>query len=398
MALRWFGRGLPQPTQDIPAADYLHSLIHAIAPYLEYQEWKGLRRGLGLAKVVFLGDNMPLPEAILRLAASLSTVQNVEILHPEIREIQQRPKETSLRFRLPLRWSMNESWEMGKVAAEVELTMARGSFGGRLRTLAIPRISPVVRLAAGTDDGANQAKDSLRLVVCTVATRRKPGLADLEQSCARVGVPLRIYGKGAPWRGSTYNKLKGLYWFLQRNRTQFDYVLFTDAYDSVLVAGIDRILERYLAIGTPILFSAEANCFPAAPGQRLTDYPPSPTRYRFLNAGGLIAHIPYLLQAMTALEVPEVADFQSDQGWWAGVYVRRKADIALDHQCQVFQCLHSARSDLAIQSPAFVNRLTGSTPCVIHGNGHSRIRPFADHLLGRRASLVGFFEDRLWYR
>jgi hypothetical protein len=45
-----------------------------------------------------------------------------------------------------------------------------------------------------------------------------------------------------------------------------------DAYDSLIARGLDCILPTFRAQGTPLLLSAEANCFPASPGQTIHDY------------------------------------------------------------------------------------------------------------------------------
>jgi hypothetical protein len=39
-------------------------------------------------------------------------------------------------------------------------------------------------------------------------------------------------------------------------------VLFTDAFDSVVLAPLEAIVERFLELGSPVVMSAERVCWP----------------------------------------------------------------------------------------------------------------------------------------
>jgi hypothetical protein len=154
-----------------------------------------------------------------------------------------------------------------------------------------------------------------------------------------------------------------------------------DAYDSLIARGLDCILPTFLAQGTPLLFSAEANCFPASPGQTIHDYPVSPTKYRFLNSGGFMGRIDYLLQLMRDWKVPLCADNGIDQQWWAHLYLSGRTLIKLDHRCEVFQCLFMRQNDVKIRSGEIWNCVTRSNPCVVHANDWCGMDSVRDHIL-----------------
>jgi hypothetical protein len=230
--------------------------------------------------------------------------------------------------------------------------------------------------------GLRPFASSKEVLVCTAATHRTSGLADLEQSCERAGIQLRVFGlrQGSRWRGFKFNKLKTLCWELQKPNPVYEYVFYTDAFDSVIVSNLACIMRKFLALDTPLLFSAEANCYPACLGQREDDYPISPTKYRFLNAGGFVGRADYLLKVMTEWHALN-HDAYDDQQWWPKVYLSGKTQIKLDHGCDIFQCLHKCEDDVELSPSGIRNRITG--PCIVHANGFAHLDPAADHVLGR---------------
>ena len=236
-----------------------------------------------------------------------------------------------------------------------------------------------LRIESAQESKLFVASFSERVLVCTVATDRTSGLIDLEHSCERVGIQLRIFGNSSRWSGMHF-KLHTLCLELIRCRALYDYVIYTDGYDSVIAANADCIIRRFLAFDTPLLFSAEATCYPSAPGQTENDYPGAPTKYRFFNAGGFVGRLDYLLEVMAKWEA--LSANINDQEWWAGVYLSGKTQIKLDHECNIFQCLHGCEDDVEFSPLGIQNRITGSVPCILHANGYARLGKLADHVLG----------------
>ena len=61
--------------------------------------------------------------------------------------------------------------------------------------------------------------------------------------------------------------------------------------------------------------------------------------------------------------------------------------MKLDYHCQIFQCLHTASGDVAL-ADGFPNLVTGSRPCIIHGNGHVPMSAYVERALGIRGAAV----------
>jgi hypothetical protein len=204
-----------------------------------------------------------------------------------------------------------------------------------------------------------------RVLVCTVATERNDDLARFEESCRSQGMEPEVFGMGRRWRGFGWRQ-RVLYRNLVRRRRDYDYVLFMDGYDSIVTAPLSEILQKFREMRTPLLFSAEVVSHPIPP----ESYPDETAdhRYRYLNAGGFLGELRYALQVMTKVRFFLRRFDCSDQALYAQAHLDQRVEIALDHQCQIFQCLFSCKEDVTVKGGRYVNSVTGSTPCVVHAN------------------------------
>lgn len=236
---------------------------------------------------------------------------------------------------------------------------------------------------------------SLHPRVITVATnpaRRAGHLVPvrlLAESCRRNGFPLTVLGAGRSWKGYG-TKLRLVREYLRGVRAGA-LVVFVDAYDSLFLPSHDRLVERFLAFDRPLVFSAEKGCWPD--GARAARYPrsrtalshrrsrplgaaaprpapPSQTPFRYLNSGGYMGHAGALLEALDDLSPGEGDD---DQRLFTDYFLKHPDRVGLDHEATIFQTLYevepadfdwSRNGSLRLRS-----RLTGSEPCVLHGNG-----------------------------
>lgn len=237
-----------------------------------------------------------------------------------------------------------------------------------------------------------------RVLVCTVATHETIGFVDLKKSCDKFRIPLVTFGWGLKYRGASW-RLKVLYEQLVERERDYDFVLLVDGFDTVFAAGLREIMRAYTAMKTPFLMSAETNCWPPVdPGP--DQYPPAPTRYRYVNSGGYICKIDYLIPLMTELGVTSLPDYRSDQQFWAGVYVWGRTEMRLDVYCRVFQCLWDAQGDLTF-GRKIINHTTRSTPCIIHGNGRTDMTGVKQFILEDRsliAKIISFLRGKYWKR
>lgn len=206
------------------------------------------------------------------------------------------------------------------------------------------------------------------MLVCTVATERTQGLATLERSCRRSGIALQVFGMGKKWRGFGWRQ-RTLYWNLVKRCLLYDYALVVDGYDTVFTAPISEIVSKFRDKNARLLFGAEVISHPL-PAER---YPASTSsyHYRYLNAGGFMGELLYVVQLMTALKVFRLRDDYYDQELYAKAFVGDPDSMALDHDCEIFQCLFFAEGDLVLRDGRPVNTITGRQPCIVHANGGS---------------------------
>lgn len=221
----------------------------------------------------------------------------------------------------------------------------------------------------------------MKVVLLTVCDQdMHPGFVRLRLSCARHGLPL--VGRHVPvWRG-TWDKVEAVRDFLPAmRRAGATHACLVDALDVVAQGGRDRLYE---AAGPGCLFSAEAWCWPLPHLEPL--YPPSPTRWRFLNSGGYLAEIDYLGDYLLAgadagLTPDQTAGSDGlrfeDQAWFSHKFLADRANCRLDVRCKVFQTLGSGvvtadrhwSETFDIADGRVRNRETGTVPLFLHGNG-----------------------------
>jgi hypothetical protein len=201
----------------------------------------------------------------------------------------------------------------------------------------------------------------------TVASESAGHFDKFLASCKRIGITPRILGWGMPFPGYGY-RLKVVYERLCRVQGRNRVVLFSDAFDSVVLAPLETIVERFLELECPIVMSAERVCWPNP--AKATAYPPAPTPYRFLCAGGWIAFADAMRELLETVSVADLPSDINDQAVFTDIFLTGASRIRLDYGCAVFQCLYAAEGDLDLLD-GVRNTVTGSRPLVIHGNGLS---------------------------
>jgi hypothetical protein len=117
-----------------------------------------------------------------------------------------------------------------------------------------------------------------------------------------------------------------------------DVILFTDGHDTALMAAEEEILTKFTSFDAPLVFSAEINCWPTP--ELETMYPASDKPFKFLNCGGFIGHVGYLLdlyEKNPLFSKNMKPEFNwSNQYYWHHVYFNNQDTIKLDHDCTLF--------------------------------------------------------------
>ena len=156
-------------------------------------------------------------------------------------------------------------------------------------------------------------------------------------------------------------------------------VLLTDAYDVFFCCGVDEIECKFREFNQPIVFQMEANRWPVGRGfgeqdlDRYGQHPEAPTRYRYINGGGLIGFA-------EAIEEFYVRVWDKDE--YCNQFCMNRELIRhpewfkgrLDYCCEIFQALFDPQapelfSTLRVWNGRVHNKETETCPCLVHGNG-----------------------------
>lgn len=148
------------------------------------------------------------------------------------------------------------------------------------------------------------------------------------------------------------------------------YVMFLDAADVIALAGPDEVIETYKELDHPWVYAAERNIWPRG-SFKPDDYPPSESRYRYLNSGAYIGDREYIIEIYRDWTNNWTANydaFWSEQFWVAQNYMRDQDSIRLDTGCKLFQCMAGAWNCEASPGRLY-NPETDTYPLLVHFNG-----------------------------
>lgn len=199
----------------------------------------------------------------------------------------------------------------------------------------------------------------------------------LTGSAQRHGIHLQPYGLGQSYAPhGVVSHIEHLAQAIRASDTSYSHVLMTDAYDSFFLAGEEEIAEKFLAMGSPVVISAEKNCWPLT--QLAPLFPETRSPFRFPNAGGLMGERLPLLIALDRL----MKDFNdpdldgqacNPQGRWGYGLAKGLVEAKIDSDCEIFQTMSNVDLahdlDVDVLHSRVYNTATNRWPCVIHFNG-----------------------------
>lgn len=204
--------------------------------------------------------------------------------------------------------------------------------------------------------------------VCTVASKKTEGFEQLMDSCKLYNIEIDVLGMDLPYNGNG-QKLIYIKEYLN-TLSDNDIIMFVDAYDTLILANKETILDKFLEKNVTCIFSAETNLWPHK--ELASRFPISPTKFKYLNSGSFIGYVKYLKYL---LEQISPIQYTSDQGQLITYYVDHQDEIQLDFFCEFFFPLtYIEKNELVIDVEDKVVKclLTETTPFVIHGNGHGK--------------------------
>jgi hypothetical protein len=206
-------------------------------------------------------------------------------------------------------------------------------------------------------------------LVFTVATYWHPNLDKLLESCKLHDIDLKIVALGRPYYGNA-TKLTYFKEYID-TLSDHDIVMYVDAFDVLILADKKDILKKFFKMKTPFLMSAETNCGPFA--HLSSQYPPSPTKFKYINTGSFIGYAKNIKKWLN--DLPPFDLYDCDQGETTKHYLNsKKKPFKLDYTCQIFLPLFGLSEEEVIieeKKARIICVPTKSTPCVLHANGAS---------------------------
>ncbi|XP_062554119.1 procollagen-lysine,2-oxoglutarate 5-dioxygenase [Armigeres subalbatus] len=222
-------------------------------------------------------------------------------------------------------------------------------------------------------------------LVFTVASNETEGYVRYIRSAKHYGIEVTTLGLGKPWLGGDMTRLGGGYKINLLRDALKPYkaddgriVLFTDSYDVLFLASMDKIIEKFRTFDASVLFGSESYCWPDE--ELKSKYPVLEGRgNRFLNSGLFMG---YASKLYRLLKTP-LKDTDDDQLYYTKAYLdeklRNELNIKLDHTASLFQNLNGVEEQVVLaldetSKEAYLkNTEYSTTPYVVHGNGPSKL-------------------------
>jgi hypothetical protein len=178
-------------------------------------------------------------------------------------------------------------------------------------------------------------------------------------------------------------------------------VAFLDGNDTIAQAGADGLLSSWESLGSGVVIGPELVCWPHKFHERpMVDRSPSEV-FHFMDTGlimgrresvllvldAVIASVPYYREKHPTLPQRILED---DVGLFMLNYVDGNINVTIDYKCSMIAPLRNVPDDwYEIHDRTLHMTKTGTTPGVVHCNGHRnidarRMKRITEELLGYR--------------
>ena len=172
-------------------------------------------------------------------------------------------------------------------------------------------------------------------------------------SCNYFNLNLTILHFNKKWTGHRNKDILLLKYLEKTDGEQV--ILFTDAYDTMMLCDEEQLMESYERKGTPIVFSSEVNCWPF-PGLKFLYHKKYPMiGNSFLNSGGFIGKAARIKELLKKYSKPPSYNFRelkeirtmdglhldemygwSNQYYWTLVFLSEPDLISIDYENYIF--------------------------------------------------------------
>ncbi|MFT9446092.1 glycosyltransferase domain-containing protein [Gluconobacter japonicus] len=214
----------------------------------------------------------------------------------------------------------------------------------------------------------------------TVGHPRTRAMLDLQESAERAGLRFRaLRPAGERERIIFIDKYVTFAQILNEPSIRsHDIILFTDAYDTLVIGGANEIGRAFLTSGDDIIFNGETTFWPPAtsPDDPLQAYFDnySDKLCRYLNSGCYIGYAGAIKKMLSECLAWSQEDGDHDDQRLACRFMinaaeRHNLKISVDVECKIFGTLGGSLNFYHYSGGSVRNSQTGSWPSVIHANG-----------------------------
>lgn len=172
-----------------------------------------------------------------------------------------------------------------------------------------------------------------------------------------------------------------------------DVIIFADCYDLVFANSPENIIAIYKSFNSPFVCSAEKNCFPA---DLKDQFPESPTSYKYLNSGFIVAEKDAMLAVLESMGLDNVPDDYwspekncmihiNDQFQYMEEFVKQPVKMVLDYMQALSNTMHDVKlEELDFNDPVGIrNKETNMHPMTFHLNGGAKTSGVREPILKR---------------
>ena len=226
-------------------------------------------------------------------------------------------------------------------------------------------------------------KNKCKILLVTVSTKQHPNLERWKKSALTHGFTPKILGLHEKktykdpliGKGEFGMKLRYLYKYSKTLKPD-DIILFTDAWDVIIIGDCDKIYKDYKSFNKDIVFGGETiygALYDVYTIFTIFKYDLSKA-FPYLNAGVVIGRAGTIRDLIEKYTEKNITDSVDDQILWRKIYLENKDKIAIDSKAKLIlnTCLTS-KKNYVYENNIFTYKGTNSQPSIIHSQGHEKL-------------------------
>lgn len=192
------------------------------------------------------------------------------------------------------------------------------------------------------------------------------GTQQFLKSTKRIGLPVHNAWDIALYTGKVGSIMYMQYVALLELQKKYTHVIYSDAADTIFLKAFQP--------EDGLLISAEKACFPDKLLAEL--YPNYPGPWKYVNAGNWCSSIEIAIKFFEKYGLNTYQDKHvNGQREWHHAFLNgciERFPVRLDYSCNKFQTTaFEDQGDFYSDGISFKNFVTGTEPCVLHGNGRT---------------------------